>query len=293
MERQSPGTLIRLKPKGGLCNRMRAVDSAIALAHDLEAPLDIYWVRSGDLNCRFDLLFKGIASPSVRIHERRFRPLVFARTHRHVRAASKLWPFGALTFSKDENRRLESFDFRSMHPKRRVLIESYSRFYANPSPYACFTPTDELRQRVRDRASQFDSHTIGVHVRRADNTKSIAFSPDAVFIEQMRREISVQPSTRFYLATDAMEVKKTLRDLFGERILTTPYEASRRTVEGVQEALVELYVLASTAKILGSYWSTYSTTAAALGKIELVILRAADPAPAAANGRAAASGAGR
>jgi len=270
--------MIHLKPKGGLCNRMRAVDSAVALAHDLQAPLDIHWVRAGDLNCRFDRLFEPIASPTVRIHERRIRPLRFVRTHRHVRRVSKIWPFGALVFSKDEDRRLESFDFRSMNRERTVLIESYSRFYSNARPYSSLTPIEALRDRIGERTSQFDRYTLGVHVRRTDNAKSIAFSPDALFVKRMRQEIAAQPLTRFYLATDAIEGKRAFADIFGERIITTPYRASRRTEEGVQEALVELYALAATAKILGSYWSTYSSAAAELGEIELVTVSAAEAA---------------
>ncbi len=267
--------MISLKPKGGLCNRMQAVDSALALAQALQVRLDIWWVRAGDLNCRFDLLFEPLAFGMVRIHERRLRPLKFARTHRYVRGLSRIWPFGPLTFAKDENRRLAATDFRST--KRNVLIESYSRFYPSAHPYACFTPTAALRRRIEERTAPFGPHTIGVHVRRTDHTKSVAFSPDELFIEHMRREIAVEPGTRFYLATDALDVKKTFRDLFGERILTTPYQASRRTVEGVQEALVELYALAATSKILGSYWSTYSSAAAELGHIELVTMRADAP----------------
>ena len=260
--------MIHLKPKGGLCNRMQAVDSGIALAHDLDVRLDIHWVRAGDLLCRFDRLFEPIADPLVRMHEHRLRPLRFLRTHRSVRRVSRFWPFGALVFAKDENRRLEAFDFRTAG-RRSVIIESYSRFRSNARPYACFRPIEELRRRIAERTALFGPHTVGVHVRRTDNAKSIAFSPDTLFLERMRREIAVQPATRFYLATDSLDVKRTFREAFGDRIVATPYGTSRRTEDGVQEAVVELYALARTSKILGSYWSTYSSAAAEIGRIEL------------------------
>ena len=63
--------MIHLKPKGGLCNRMRAVDSGVALAHDLDVQLDIHWVRAGDLHCRFDRLFEPIADPQPLVRGRR------------------------------------------------------------------------------------------------------------------------------------------------------------------------------------------------------------------------------
>jgi hypothetical protein len=253
---------------------MQAVDSAVALAGDLGTRLDIWWVRAGDLRCRFDRLFEPIPQPSVHVHERRLRPMRFARTHRLVRRLSRIWPLGALAFSKDETRRLMAHDFRSMDPRRTVIIESFSRFYPSPRPYACFTPVPELRRRIAERTARFGPHTIGVHVRRTDHAKAVAVSSDAAFIDRMRREIAAQPATSFYLATDSMDVKRTFTEMFGERIVTTPYEASRQSVDGVQEAVVELYALAATTKILGSYWSTYSSAAAELGRIELVTIRA-------------------
>ena len=261
--------MIHLKPKGGLCNRMQAVDSGIALARAIDVPLEIHWVRAGDLLCRFDRLFEPLDIPHVRLHEWRLRPLRFVRTQRHLRRLSRIWPFGALTFAKDENKRLAAHDFRSMPRHRTVVIESYSRFYPSAEPYACFRPIDELQGRIAERTALFDRHTIGVHVRRTDNRKSIAHSTDALFLERMQREVDAEPRTRFYLATDSMDVKRGFTERFGDRILTTPYRASRRTEEGVQEAVVELYALAKTARILGSYWSTYSSAAAQIGRIEL------------------------
>jgi hypothetical protein len=265
---RSATPMIHLKPKGGLCNRMQAVDSGIALAHELDTPLEIHWARAGDLLCRFDRLFEPIADPLVRIHEHRLRPLRFLRTQRNVRRLSRLWPFGALAFAKDENRRLASYDFRTIG-QRTVLIESYSRFRSNARPYACFRPIEELRRRIAERTAPFGADMVGVHVRRTDNAKSIAFSPDELFLERMRLEVERRPTTRFYLATDSTDVKRTFRDAFGERILSASAPISRRTEEGVQEAVVELYALARTSKILGSYWSTFSSAAAEIGGIEL------------------------
>ena len=47
-----------LIPQGGLCNRMRALDSALALAADTGRQLVVVWHLDAGLNCRFEELFE-------------------------------------------------------------------------------------------------------------------------------------------------------------------------------------------------------------------------------------------
>ena len=261
--------MIHLKPSAGLCNRMRAIDSALALARSLDTRLDIYWVRDHNLNCPFRRLFEPIKDPRVLLFDRSIRPLRFVPTYRYLYKFFRFIGTNSYAFSTRENERLTAMGFSSGFAKS-LTIESFARFYPNASAFSDFKPADEIADRVTARIASFDQHTMGVHVRRTDNLKSIIRSPDHAFIAQMRDEITAEPLTRFYLATDSRKVKETFTGVFGERIITTAFDASRNTIKGVQEALVELYTLASTRKIIGSYWSSYSTTAAELGKIPLM-----------------------
>jgi len=72
---------------------------------------------------------------------------------------------------------------------------------------------------------------------------------------------------RFYVASDSREEKMKLIRIFRDRIITDWKPVSRSTPEGVQDALIELYTLSRTQKILGSHHSSYSETAAEIGKI--------------------------
>jgi hypothetical protein len=89
-----------------------------------------------------------------------------------------------------------------------------------------------------------------------------------------RREMKIH---RSYLATDPMEMKERYCATFGDRVVTPPYEAWRNTSAGVQEGLVELYALSHTARILGSYGSSYSRAPAELGRIRLLNVRSGSP----------------
>ncbi|NJK87704.1 MAG: hypothetical protein HC906_18740 [Bacteroidales bacterium] len=50
--------MITVKPISGFANRIRVIDSALALAKSLNEDLTIVWERSYELNCRFDKIFK-------------------------------------------------------------------------------------------------------------------------------------------------------------------------------------------------------------------------------------------
>jgi hypothetical protein len=83
----------------------------------------------------------------------------------------------------------------------------------------------------------------------------------------MEEEIEREKTTRFFLATDSEEEKKTLQKTFGERIITSPHRADRNSVRGMQNAVVELYTLAATMHIIGCAGSTYAKTAAEIGNV--------------------------
>ena len=79
-------------------------------------------------------------------------------------------------------------------------------------------------------------------------------------------------STMFYLATDDMAEEAELRKAFPGRILSNQERCLRRdSREGMQDALLDLYSLAATRKIIGSYFSSFTDIAADMRKIPLVI----------------------
>lgn len=89
----------------------------------------------------------------------------------------------------------------------------------------------------------------------------------------MRLELANDPATRFFLATDSPDVEEHLEAIFPDRITIHPKKSLDRNVpEAIQDALVDLLCLAATRKLIGSYWSTFTNAAAAIGGIESVIV---------------------
>jgi len=89
----------------------------------------------------------------------------------------------------------------------------------------------------------------------------------------MAEQIEREDRTRFYLASDSPETKQFMFDRFKDRILSSARSSSRTDVQGMQDAVVELYCLSRTSRLFGSFFSSFSRTAAEIGQIEEVTIR--------------------
>lgn len=113
---------------------------------------------------------------------------------------------------------------------------------------------------------------IGLHIRRTDNVAAIANSPITHFYKVIEKELADNPSTRFYVASDDRSVKEDLKRRYGnETIISPEFCLKRYSLQGMKDAVVDLYCLGRTSKIYGSAASTYSIFASKLYNIELII----------------------
>ena len=275
--KQSPNTIVFV-PAGGLCNRMKAIASAVCLARSCGARLQIKWFQDWGLGCKFADLFEPLPFADVRLDEvstldkllydrpraKNLRlPALFQRLMFPVRMDEKATTAGLYAH----------LDFPKVVKGHDAWLAANVYFMSQDIPqdaFDAFRPVAALRQKIRSRAAGWDERVIGVHIRRTDNRISIAESPTQLFVERMRREPA---DTRFFLATDSEDVKKELLSCFGERVIFSPDKAERGTRKGMEEALVELYLLSRCRLILGSSHSTYSLTAASIGHKTIEIMR--------------------
>lgn len=265
---------ITLEPYGGLANRMRAIDSAFELADICNADLEVKWEMSFELNCPFNRLFE--IPENIELHEYHINGLVKRTRDNVVKNLAKIGiylPSGYDIYLHD--REIESYienntDFRELlDTTGSVYIRTVHRFYATDNSFNIFKPVPELQDKIAKLTASFSLNTVGVHIRRTDNTESIRHSPLKDFIACMQLETEVNPDTMFFLATDSIEVEDTLKVTFPDRIITYPKVLTRNTEEGIQDALVDMYCLSKTSKIFGSHYSSFSEVAAQLNNIKL------------------------
>lgn len=270
---------ITLVPVGGLANRMKAIDAAYHLAKDCGSKLKVIWFKDKGLNCQFNQLFQHPTDEILTIREASFSDLFLEDRPRkknfflpwlpeHLKYDACIYEQQATLLFYDH------FDYATWARNRHVYLASCVYFYPQPEEelFNIFQPTNSLQQEIEKRCAGFNEHTIGIHIRRTDNIVSITQSPTELFIKRMDDFVKQQPDTTFYLATDSEKEKETLKQAFGKRIITSQHAAERNSLIGMQEALIELYLLSRTTKIIGSMQSSYSETAAQIGGIQCTFI---------------------
>jgi len=262
--------MLILTPRSGMCNRLLALHSAIRLSADIGQELQVVWRHETAFPVAFQDVFE--APPEV------------AGWHDFDRLATR-WrgrlreymlnlmlcppPSPMLRAQEIEVLRAAGYDFRLLGRCRHCLIRSWGYFYPGDSGFYPYRPLDHLRQAIAKVTGRF-SNTIGVHIRRTDHAPSIRFSTTEVFIERMRAAVRAEPSVDFFVASDdAREIDRLREEFPGKIISSEPQSLSRLTLEGIEAAVIDLYALAATREVLGSYGSTFSLTAGLLGGIEI------------------------
>lgn len=265
--------MIILQPVGGLCNRMRSIDSAIELSEKIEQPLRIIWVSNSDINCKFSEIFS--VPPEINI-------LTEIKINSRLIGAP-LEQLSRIYYSNFQNlyfNIMSTPQGNEIHPEilsttPQIFIRSDQPFYPAKAPFTYFFPKKPLQQCID---SYRNENRIGVHIRRADNINSIKHSPLLKFIEYMSEEIDSSAGVTFFLSTDDPEVETKLRKTFKEKIFTHPKRSlNRNNPQAIQDAVIDLYSLANCRKLIGSYWSSFTDTAWQLRQINKIIIGPEQP----------------
>ena len=169
----------------------------------------------------------------------------------------------------------QNFDFTKWARQGDVYMASYTAFqeYSYDLLRKLFVPQPEIQQTIDRRCARFTARTIGVHIRRTDNTASIQQSPIELFYTAIDRELDAHPELSIYLATDSETVKQELKDRYGNRLFCAQKEADRSSTAGIQDGVADMYTLARTHKIFGSFQSSFSELASQLGNVPLEIVK--------------------
>lgn len=265
--------MITVQPQGGLCNRLRVVASSWLLAQAAGQPMRVLWHRAPDFNAAFDALFDGLDLPfEVSEYEAMNLPGKLLARARGPWARLR----GAVLLGERETEP-GVFDLQATAARlrgREAFVHTNSRLAFQPGMFNVFRPRGEAASRLQPLLERM-RRSVGVHVRRTDNTRAAAVSTLARFIELMRAERAADPGTEFFVATDEPQVLAELRQHFGAAVWEYPKRAyARSEPTAIVDALVDLQALAHCRKLIGSHWSSFTDTAAEWRGIPLIIARA-------------------
>lgn len=273
--------MIFLEPNYGLANRMRVIASGIELGTQANEEVFIVWPKSFELNCFFSDLYEPIENLkfidkgyNFKLSMTSNQPTSSKRMLAHY--VNKLIGIDFCIKEDDGNnlKKHSEFDaFNLVSSYDNVYIKTCGRFTDDDSTFSKFKPIPELRDKIENRVRAFSSNTIGLHIRRTDHVNSIQNSPLELFIKMIRLELTKNSDTSFYLSTDDFETEKQLKSLYPEAITTYDKDFSRNSIQGIKDAVVDMFCLANTKKIYGSFDSSFSDVASKINLIPLQIMK--------------------
>lgn len=254
--------MINLRPCSGLCNRLRAMNGAYWFARHVGCRLNVFWRVDDSMNTRFSELFEVPEDMS----------LIEMKPESYFSRGLFSWlnPFACRVNDRERFvRRVVAA--RGWGP---WALTEYAEFYKDEfSSYGWLRPVAALQKQIDEFRLKLGDNPIGIHIRRTDNEMSIKYSPLILFEEKIREELAKNPRQKFFLATDDVPTKSRLLDLFGDSLLTRQDIAVREAENGVRDAVIDLMLLAGCLKLYGSYYSSFSEVAAAIGNVPFVQLR--------------------
>lgn len=269
---------LTLVPIGGLANRMLSITSAIGFCKEHKVFLKVYWFKDWGMGADFHALFELNSSvENVEIIDAKWSDYRFDRPRKRNLWIPYLWQYFAFEKRIYEHKiyaglKAEEIS-EAMQKHRSLYLVHYHLFHESEKMYNSIRPIASINSSIEKQTNLFSQYkVIGIHIRRGDHPIPTEKSPLSLFINRIHEELEINPDTKFYVASDSKEEKEKLIERFGNSIITSSKEVRRDTVEGITDALAELYILSRTTKIYGSLASSYSLLAAKLSDIPIKIL---------------------
>jgi hypothetical protein len=278
---------LTLKPLQGLGNRMGAIASAYSFAMDHEYSLRVVWERNRSVGADFSELFEDLPGApvieTIPLIQKNIlcldawlnlyldeNPETIPKPIKRFIGSKFCREMGSTRIYQSEFwKRIEDGSLIGLLTSARNVYLATCWAFGDRQDYSIFRPRPSIANCIDEVRSHFDDHTIGVHIRRSDHKECIQTTSVASFLAAMNHELSVDCRTRFYLATDCVETQKLLVDRFPGKIMRRNADLARSTYGGMADAVIDLFSLASTSKLIANERSTFSSVASQIRAIPL------------------------
>ena len=264
----------------GLGNRILAMGCALNLAAELNYRLVVYWRADKEVGkTRFDDLFETTALPFELVEGYEAQVMVsaiYSSSEWFKSPKREIWRFLRSLLLSQYDKKIKLHESKGNYDAdlsnyRKILLSANDLFR-----YDCDTtwlkPLPHITAQIVELNEQFAPNTMGVHFRGTD----LPYVPPLEkIISRMRAEVELDPGVKFFLASDGDVRGKMMQDLFGDRLITNTIQDARKTVRGHEGAVVDLFGLASTSRIIGPRYSTFSLLASILGNKPLLRIKRA------------------
>jgi len=251
----------------GLSNRIKSLVSCIKLAEENNKDYKVKWDILDNyksnihiLNCSFDKLFiNNIEINKINKKDKIYNHHCFAISDKDnlPKNFNTFNPKINKTFNlNDRYRRNIDFMYNTIPDNVKINYIKY---------FKILQLCPELEERVNEFSKKFSKNTISIHIR-SWNRNGEKGRQDRLFnLKNFIEIINKYPNNNFYLSSDSQKVINELKEKYKEKILIFPRKTSldnsRDFPEGIQEDLIELYLLSKNKFIIGSHGSTFTEVA--------------------------------
>lgn len=274
---------IYLRVHHGLANRLRTINSFYKFAVKHNKKLKIYWGPGpGWSDETFHELFCEINNHIEFIDLKTFCDCKVLSINRYFYRT----PNAEYVFSIPQSELIQRMVSQSFTYFGDSCLEYLFDNYKDESPnlfYDLLQPVPSLTQEIKKIQGLFNStNTIGIHVRRGDsrfvNFKAL-FQPseDDTFYKLIDEEIKKDPSVKFYLSTDCSYTQKKFENLYDKYLIYNKnkkflkdHDIFYKSKSHQRDAVLDLWLLSLTSKIIGSKYSSLSTLAGKLKNVEVI-----------------------
>lgn len=248
----------------GLCNRLNNYAGSARVAATLGRPLKLWWPLNWHLGVRWEDLFKTeVQLASQEDLERVFNPANTVKVYN-----AKEFPGVAHSQAMRPSDQYSVIVVKSWQVPR-FEDEGVGRSRDLAWPWlSALRPTDRIQAAID---SVVISPSIGVHARRSspgDQFFRFDAATDDLFIEAVKDALETRPGIGIFLATDNPQFEEMFKREFPGTVTNQRRHhghGARQSVDGMTEAMVDLYTLAKCEIVVGTFGSSFSRVGAWLG----------------------------
>lgn len=243
----------------GLCNRLKTIVSTMRLAESIKAEPLVYWPLCTKVPAELSMLFRGCPR---QIGEREFEAL-----RKPGSGATILDGWRLALLATDQ----VPCDLTWQYTRRgyRVIDFCYGRIpKAIVAAYLPFfrrlTPVAPLEDRIASFSSQLPDSAVAVHLR----SWSVMGDEKPAFYDLCNyvRELKRYGGRTLFVAADADRALDELRAALNNPIVTLPIACrGHDSIAKIEDAVVDLHLLARPRVLVGSFVSTFTEYAWWLG----------------------------
>jgi len=290
------GRALFVHPQNGLGNRMRVVGSAMGYAQVHEPRVVVVlWERDRHMDASFFDLFQDVND--LVVVDVLAENWAFWTAREKDEAWKSVALYNYMPEEPESKRGQQVVDDREKHIYFRsteIIVDDNFRRIQNAGNIAVrsLLPVQEVLKSVNSFGPTND--TIGVHIRSLELHEEFpgdqGFQVDKEygaqakekmsfwrkhcnaknFIDEMKTHVAEDQSVQFYVAADSQEAIREIERAFPGRVSHMLAAGgtdcrSRRDVECNRRALVDLLVLSRSKMLLGSHWSSFTSTVISLG----------------------------